>query len=157
LIVELIDVLVILCAEMTYYEIFAAKKVEIIVSLCFNLIKTQSEEASTLVEDPSEFINLALDCTDKQRSMTPKTQGCKMLEAMVDNIDGATLVTTTFAVNALNTALNSDKGVVQFISPEGLWKMDNDPFLQSTDPIIVSETCLVALTVIAYTLPRAGF
>ena len=32
--------------------------------------------------------------------------------------------------------------------------MENDPFLQRTSPIIVAETCIVALTVISYILPK---
>jgi hypothetical protein len=32
--------------------------------------------------------------------------------------------------------------------------MENDPFLQRSSPIIVAETCIVALTVISYILPK---
>ena len=32
--------------------------------------------------------------------------------------------------------------------------MENDPFLQRTPPIIVAETCIVAITVISYILPK---
>ena len=32
--------------------------------------------------------------------------------------------------------------------------MENDPFLQRTSPIIVAETCIVAMTVISYILPK---
>jgi hypothetical protein len=34
--------------------------------------------------------------------------------------------------------------------------MENDPFLTRTSPIIVAETCIIALTVISYILPKKG-
>lgn len=32
--------------------------------------------------------------------------------------------------------------------------MENDPFIQKSNPTIVAETCLLALTVISYILPK---
>ena len=37
-----------------------------------------------MIEGADEFVNLALDTCDKQRSMVIKTQGAKLLEAILD-------------------------------------------------------------------------
>ena len=42
-------------------------------------------------------MNLALDCCDKQKSLVVKSQACKLLEHMCDNVDGAATCITTFA------------------------------------------------------------
>ncbi len=46
--------------------------------------------------DPDQFVNLALDTCDKQKSKVVKTQGAKLLEAICDNIDGAVSFITMF-------------------------------------------------------------
>lgn len=69
-----------------------------------------SSEAELIMNDPTEFVNLGLDCCDKQQSMIVKTQACKLLEHMCDNVDGAATCVTTFACNALNVALQTAIG-----------------------------------------------
>ena len=39
--------------------------VRLIVSVCLNLMQTTSAEAQLIMNDPSEFVNVALDCCDK--------------------------------------------------------------------------------------------
>jgi hypothetical protein len=39
--------------------------VHLIVSVCLNLMQTTSAEAQLIMNDPSEFVNIALDCCDK--------------------------------------------------------------------------------------------
>jgi hypothetical protein len=51
-----------------------------------------------------------------------------LLEHICDNVDGGTTCITTFACNALNFALK--KGLSPaLIAEQGLWGMENDPFL----------------------------
>ncbi len=108
-----------------------------------------------MIKDPQEFVSLSLDCCDKQTSMIVKSQACKLLENMCDNVDGAATCVTTFVCNALNVALQTAAGLTPaFLAPEGLWGMENDPFLQRCPPVVVAETCILALTVISYILPK---
>lgn len=74
-------------------------------------MQTTSEEAEKIQSDPQEFVSLALDCCDKQKSLTVKTQACKLLEHMCDNVDGAATCVSTFACNALNAALRKAAGL----------------------------------------------
>jgi chaperonin cofactor prefoldin len=61
----------------------------LILDVCFNFIKTTENERQQMIDDPKDFVNLALDTCDKQQSMIVKTQAAKVLEAICDNIDGA--------------------------------------------------------------------
>jgi hypothetical protein len=99
--------LVLLSDERDYSEIFIENQAHILVSVCLNLIQTMSSEAELIMNDPNEFMNLGLDCCDKQKSMIIKSQACKLLEHMCDNVDGAATCVTTFACNALNIALQT--------------------------------------------------
>ena len=110
-IIQLLEVLTILSGEQQYIDVFVANQTHIIVSVCLNLMQTTSQEASLIIQDPSEFVNLGLDCCDKQKSLTVKTQACKLLENMCDNVDSATTCVTTFACNALDLALKKASGV----------------------------------------------
>ena len=77
----------------------------IVVQVCFNLIKFTKSEAEKMRDDPQEYISFSLDCCDKQQSMVPKTQACKLIESLCDNIDGAVTFITKFTCSALNLAL----------------------------------------------------
>lgn len=52
-------------------------------------MRTSTQELKEMIVDPEQFVNLALDTCDKQKSRVVKTQGAKLLEAICDNIDGA--------------------------------------------------------------------
>ena len=62
-----------LTGEQTYFEIFIENQIDIIVGICLNLMQTTSSEAELIQNDPQEFVNLALDCCDKQNSKIVKT------------------------------------------------------------------------------------
>jgi hypothetical protein len=118
------------------------------VSVCLNLIKTSEVEADLITEDASEFVNLAIDSCDKQKSETVKTHACKLLESMCDNIDGSTTLAALFCCNAINKVFGKE------ITEEGFFGMEPDPFLQTTEPELIVDACLVALTVMSYLLPE---
>jgi hypothetical protein len=62
--------------------------------------------------------------------MIVKSQACKLLEHMCDNVDGAATCIATFACNAINLALHTVANQPsEFLHPKGLWGMENDPFL----------------------------
>lgn len=64
-------------------------------------------------KDPEQFMNLALDTCDKQKSLVIKTQGAKLLEAICDNIDGAVSFVTIFCCQAINYALADNSQMTQ--------------------------------------------
>ena len=54
-------------------DIFVENQTLIIVSVCLNLMATTNEEANLITTDAQEFVTLALDCCDKQKSTIVKT------------------------------------------------------------------------------------
>lgn len=58
--------------------------------------------------DPEQFVNLALDTCDKQKSKVVKSQGAKLLEAICDSIDGAVSFITIFCCHSLYYSLKNN-------------------------------------------------
>ncbi len=75
-------------------------------------MKTSKEEYDQMIEDPEQFVNLALDTCDKQQSKVVKTQAAKLLEAICDNIDGAVSFITLFCCQSINLALDDNKAPI---------------------------------------------
>ena len=65
LLIEILEILIIQSLENIFFDIFAENMVHLIVSVCLNLMQTTPSEAELIMNDPSEFVNLALDCCDK--------------------------------------------------------------------------------------------
>jgi len=64
----MMEILVILTGENDFYDHFANNMPVLVVSICMNLIQTTESEAQLIMNDPQEFVNLAIDCCDKQKS-----------------------------------------------------------------------------------------
>lgn len=103
--IQLLEMVCVLAHQQEYIDIFIKQQAMVVISVCFNLMQTRHSEIELIMENPTEFVNLALDCCDKQQSQIIKTQACKLLECMCDNVDGAATCVTTFACNALHMAL----------------------------------------------------
>lgn len=82
--------------------------------------------------------------------MVPKTQACKVLESLCDNIDGSVTFITNLACGAINVAL---QGATTQNYDSDLAEFKDEPFFQS-DPILIVDSCLMILTVMSYILPQ---
>ena len=80
------------------YDRYIQYQANLILDVCFVLIRTSEEERQTMYDDPAEFVNLALDTCEEQKSKTVKTQAAKLFEALVDNINGSLTLTTFFSL-----------------------------------------------------------
>lgn len=59
------EFLVVSAGENMFFDVFAQHMALILVSVCLNLMQTTEQEAQLIMQDPAEFVNLALDCCDK--------------------------------------------------------------------------------------------
>ncbi len=59
-------------------------------------LKISDGERDIIESDPKEFVNLQIDTCSKQKSKTYKTQAAKLLEHLVDHIDGMLTFSTQF-------------------------------------------------------------
>ncbi len=96
LIIECVELLTILVGEKEFYELYTMYQRPLIYEVALWMMQTTPAEIEQMHKDPEQFMNLALDTCDKQKSEVIKTQGAKLLEAICDNIDGAVSFVTMF-------------------------------------------------------------
>ena len=113
LLIESIEVLTVLIGEKESYDIFSQNYRQLLVIVALFMMKTTNAEMEQMKKDADQFINLALDTCDKQKSRVIKTQGAKLLEAICDNIDGAVSFITVFCCQAINFALGNKEQMDQ--------------------------------------------
>ena len=98
----------------------------IVVQVCLNLIKLTRSEAERMLDDPQEYINFTVDCCDKQMSDVPKTQACKLIESLCDNIEGSVTFIANLTCSAINLALQGPEKA-EVLEPS-IVNWQNDPF-----------------------------
>lgn len=119
------------------------------------LLTTSEKEEIDAVEDPKEFINLAIDVWDKQESKTIKTQAAKCLEAFADKIDGWISFLSMFWIQAIDWYINGNHNNAQSqLNYLVLIEFYKQRFLSTNRPEVIIETCLLSLTIVSYLLPK---
>ena len=146
----MIEHLSITSADKKFSSVFIDQMKQIVIKICFNLIKFTRDEAQKMKDDPQEYINFTLDCCDKQQSMVPKTQACKLIESMCDNVDGAVTFITNLSISAINLAM---RGTASDDIDQSIYEWQNEPFFQS-EKVLITDTCLIVFTVMSYILPQ---
>ena len=73
LVVAMIDIVIIVCSESKFKDIMLNNMKTMAVEIALNLMVITRSEAETIREDAEEYVNLTLDCCDKQTSMTIKS------------------------------------------------------------------------------------
>ena len=61
----MIETLCITAGDRKFNDAFMGEMKNIVVQVCFNLIKFSKSEAERMLDDPQEYINFTLDCCDK--------------------------------------------------------------------------------------------
>ena len=118
------------------------------------LIKTTSHEIIDFQENPSEFVNLALDTVEKQQSETSKTQAMQFLEHMCGQIDGVLSYTVVMLLQMIDfTLVGGELSAIPEKFPR-LVDYQESAFLVKTNPLIRMETCLLILSAIGYLVSR---
>lgn len=107
----MVETLAIFIGEKEFYAIFSMSYKLLLVHVALNFLKTSKSEYEQMLNDPEQFVNLALDTCDKQNSKVVKTQGAKLLESLCDNIDGVVSFITIFCSQSLVYALSNNKEI----------------------------------------------
>jgi len=77
----------------TLYKTLSDAKYNIVFDICGSLIRTFGPETIEMTDNPSEFVNLALDVADRQKLPVLKAGAAKLLENVCDKQDGLLLET----------------------------------------------------------------
>lgn len=108
-----LELLETLCKSTEYEEyssFFFQFLPNLILDVAFVQIRTTTEERQQMYDDPQEFVNLALDTCEAQKSKTIKTQAAKLFESLVDNIPGALTLIVYYSLASMNYVLSQESG-----------------------------------------------
>lgn len=111
-----------------------------------------------MYDNPQEFVSLALDTCDRQKSYIIKTQAAKLIEALCDNIDGSVTLITFFCVNSLNMTLSKESGKEALnlgdysinINERHQQLCEQSHFMQHSKPDVVIDASITVLGLLSY-------
>jgi hypothetical protein len=69
----MVETLTLCIGEKEFYSLFSQYYKHLLVHVSLNFLKTSKDEHEQMMEDPEQFVNLALDTCDKQNSKVVKT------------------------------------------------------------------------------------
>lgn len=110
MIIEMLDTLCTAASFDEFNDKYFQLLPNLILDVCFILIRTTQSERDNMYENPQEFVNLALDTCEGQESKSVKTQAAKLFEALADNINGALTLTTFFSLQFINVTCCAESG-----------------------------------------------
>jgi hypothetical protein len=74
---------------------FLSSSYKLYLQVILPYLRLQENEIASIQDDPKEFVNYSIDICQQQESRTHKTYAAKLLERLVDNVDGL----LTFVIN----------------------------------------------------------
>lgn len=146
----------------TQYEQFKGTFLQflpnLILDVCLQMIKTTEIERQQMYDNPQEFVSLALDTCDRQKSYIIKTQAAKLIEALCDNIDGAVTLITFFCVTSLNLTLSKESGKEALnlgeysinINERHQQLCEGSSFMQHSKPDVIIDASITVLGLLSY-------
>ncbi|KAL4446620.1 hypothetical protein ABPG74_005558 [Tetrahymena malaccensis] len=136
--------------NMEFYKLFQTNLQNILVDILFPLASSSQSEIEMMRDSPEDFISIQEDCCHKQESDSYKAATFKVIETIVDFIDGGLMSVGSYAVYIAQYALNCqspdeiDKRFPQIIP------FKQSIFLNSLSKEILLETAFLILSDIQY-------
>lgn len=148
LFVKTMSLLWTLLTDYRFFAIFANIKEQIIINTILPLLLTKKSELNDNKENPENFVNLALDMCDKQKSRICKTEAARLLEEICDRIDGSATFLFQFCTRAISYAChNKDPAHL----PIEIYPNSGECFfLMKIENEFIIETCFSAISIMFY-------
>lgn len=113
----------------------------------FPYLKLTEKEKEDMDTDHKEFVNYSIDICQKQKSRTFKSQAARLLESIVDNVDGMLTFTVNLNLEILQSILT---GSSQTQVKETLAKFN----LAFTSDEELLDVCLLSTSVMSYAVVK---
>jgi len=155
MVIQLLENMSISARSRIFWDFFARSRAKVISEILLMFLTTSEKEYIQATEEPKEFMNYALDVSDKHESKTVKTQAAKWLESFWDKIDGCISFCSMFWIQSIDCYINGNQNSME-MRPNYLVLIEffKGKFLGSKSPEIIIESCVMSLTIISYLLPK---
>lgn len=117
-------------------------------------MRTSASEEESLLNNPEEFVKLALDTCDRQIMYSYKTAAAKLLETVCDNIDGFETIVSLLVLQIIGFSIKFENLDDLDANFPNLINFKPTIFISKTERHTRIETCLVALSVLSYLTPK---
>jgi len=122
----------------------------LIFNVCYPLLITTPEELEKFQNNPKDFVSLATDTCDEQKSKIAKTEAAKLLENICDSIDGALKFVISASIAIIEYSLHGEYAPLSEEKLALLKDYQDLFFLSKTDPKFRLDACIVSLSVLSY-------
>jgi len=144
------------CAQLSYIKEFnkyyEAYGVRLLTDVGFAFLKTFKDEKREMLDNPSEFVKLALDVCDRQKLSVLKSQAAKFIETIGDKIPGFFRLICELSCDALEYAVTKDPNM-ELYPTLGRHYTECRFFAYCSDEDLI-DVCLLTLTMVSYALPK---
>lgn len=113
------------------------------------LLKLSEKEEEEMEQEPNEFVNYSVDICQKQKSKTYKTQAAKLLESIVDHVDGMLTFTVNLVVEMISNILSSNGQITSYVQ-QVMEKFN----LKFKSGIELLDVCFMTLTILSYAMVK---
>jgi len=115
-------------------------------------MRTFSGELEEMSDNPTQFVNIALDTCDRQRLMILKCQAAKLVETMCDRVDGELVNTGLVCSQILEYALTKEGDISKYDKYSAVY--EGSCFLKTATDEELIDVGFMVLTVLSYSLPK---
>lgn len=146
-----------LCTKSPIYgDLLARTRAKMIAEVIMIFLCSPEKEKDDALDNPNEFLNLAIDVWDKQESETVKSQAAKCLEALCWKVDGCVSFTAMFCIQAIDCYANKNHLSLEnrkhYLILHEFYEKD---YLRQYSEESIIESSLTSLSIISHLLaPR---
>ena len=140
-----------LSKEIDFQPFFIPNAFKLYMQVVLPYLKISEKEKEDIEGNPKEFVNYQIDVCQKQKSRTYKSQAAKLLENIVDHVDGM----LTFAVN-LNIEIMQHILTGETATSEYVKNILNKFNLSFNSDEELLDVCILSMSVMSYALVRRG-
>lgn len=144
-----IDVLCLLSNQLEFQMFFTQQSFKIYMQIVLPYTIISEKEKEDIVSDPHEFVNYQIDICQKQKSRTYKSQAAKLLECIVDHVDGMLTFVVNLNLQIMSHILNGTSASDPYVSEI---KQKFSLNIQSDEDFL--DACLLNISVLSYSLVK---
>lgn len=135
-----------------FHPVFREYGFRLLTDIGFPFLRTIQEEKHEMMDNPAEFVKLALDTWDRQKYLQIKSQAAKFIETMGDKIIGLFVPMSLLTWEILEYAALKDSSTNLPILKD---EYEKSKFLSYCSEEDMIDCSLLTLTMVSYALPKS--
>lgn len=144
-----IDVMCLLSREDDFRPFFLMNSFRLFLQVVMPYLRLSEKEREDMQDNPKEFVSYGIDICSKQKSRTYKSQASRLLEALIDNVDGMLTFAVDHVFQMMNALFTGESTVKQYVT-ELMTKVGL--VFKSEEELL--DVCFMVLSIVSYELVK---